>query len=651
MMPNPIRVASRYTKRGGIIQAPPEMVEAVSAWVLSSVAATTIAMVQSEMRENQNEVKARASLAPAVREVRNAISNGVKVRSLYDLMLGLWEEAVEIGWRDYESAVNSRPKFSDFSKQYKAGNKWLRDKLDSIDEFIAGRDQRTRVDREDLEEKINQLEGYLVRGGKAPITSRGLAKVFPVSRYMRGWRYKDILQDPSRLTHSGSLQLVKSHKRQVARIKSMAAETIAMQPENEAAIRARVKQRIEEATKKHREKVKQLKASGGKVAFDEVVVILTLARSENAGASWNADSQRVAVYYPHQKMGSGGIESQMTYLAMAVRHELQHMTQTLLQRSLGGPMSAGYPGGGSRTPAFEQWMMNPEKWFDEAPSFWREERDTAMRVLRDEGVIDSTGRGTDNIDFHALDDIEFFTRLQDSIDEAERAMRGLSGDTRNNAIDIWTGVIPRPAYTDRDFYRRIEELGGPKAIRKIKPHEFFVTLKKVPSARRKYTRALKELRKALGYRSNAMMPNPKRVAALHREAAGFDLRDFLHDAKRKAMNSLLRQVEREIKAKLGKSFESAFPDWEMVEVEVEEDTEALGFNEPNRYLSINATVKPKPSHPKIEYIWSDRELDRKMAQWTHDNGRRDGDLYDKASDNGEMGPDLRYYLYFGRFRW
>lgn len=148
-----------------------------------------------------------------------------------------------------------------------------------------------------------------------------------------------------------------------------------------------------------------------------------------------------------------------------------------------------------------------------------------------------------------------------------------------------------------------------------------------------------------------MKPNPKRVAALHREAAGFDLGDFLHEAKRKAMNSLLRQVEREIKAKIAKSFESAFPDWEMVEVEVEEDIEALGLNEPNRYLSVSATVKPKPSHPEIEYIWSDRELDKKMAQWTDDNGRRDGDLWGKAKDNDEMGPDLRYFLYFGRFRW
>lgn len=148
-----------------------------------------------------------------------------------------------------------------------------------------------------------------------------------------------------------------------------------------------------------------------------------------------------------------------------------------------------------------------------------------------------------------------------------------------------------------------------------------------------------------------MTPSPKRVATLHREAARFYLGDFLHEAKQKAMDSLLRQVEREVKAKLAKSFESAFPDWEMVEVEVEEDIESLGLNEVNRYLSVSATVKPKSSHPEIEYIWSDRELDKKMAQWTDDNGRMDGDLYGKAKDNDEMGSDLRYFLYFGRFRW
>lgn len=144
-----------------------------------------------------------------------------------------------------------------------------------------------------------------------------------------------------------------------------------------------------------------------------------------------------------------------------------------------------------------------------------------------------------------------------------------------------------------------------------------------------------------------MKPNPQRVAALHRDAAGFDLGDFLYETKRKAMKSLLRQVEREIKARIEKSFESAFPDWEVVKVEVEEDIEQLGLNEPNRYLMINATVKPKPSHPKIEYIWGESETEEGMERWAEDIGMYDA----QVKENGEMGADLRYYLYFGRFRW
>jgi len=144
-----------------------------------------------------------------------------------------------------------------------------------------------------------------------------------------------------------------------------------------------------------------------------------------------------------------------------------------------------------------------------------------------------------------------------------------------------------------------------------------------------------------------MTPDPKRVAARHRKAAKFDLINFLRDAKQEAMDSLFRQVEREIRSKLAKSFESAFPNWEMTKVEVEQDVERLGFNEPNRYLIIRATVKPKPSHPEIEYIWGETETERKMRLWAEDTGMYSGDL----RDNDEMGPDLRYFLYFGRFRW
>ena len=87
--------------------------------------------------------------------------------------------------------------------------------------------------------------------------------------------------------------------------------------------------------------------------------------------------------------------------------------------------------------------------------------------------------------------------------EGQRAMGDLSGDTRNNAIDIWTGIIKRPEtydYRTTDaWHDRYKELGGYEALKNIALHPFFDALRTVPSAKRKYTRALKEMRKALRY--------------------------------------------------------------------------------------------------------------------------------------------------------
>ena len=512
MFPSPSRVAARYTKHGGLIQAPPAMVEAISEWVMSSVAATQLVEVEERAKESRDEVRARASLKPVIREVRNAISNGVKVRALYNMVAGdggLWEQAMILGWYGEDSAYGSRPKYTAFSKQYKAGNAWLTGKLDSMADFVAGRDFRTVNSRKDTQTLVEKLKGYLVRGGKTPIKAGGLTKVFPISEYMKGWRYKDILQDPSRLAHSAGLQLINGYKNEVADIKSMAEEIVAMQPENEAEIRKRIKRKLRRALEDYQDEVEQLNAKGREMAFDDVTVFLTLDRSATAMASWTREKRLVTIYYPHRSMGFRGIESQMGDLVKSVRHELQHMAQTLLQKSL-GVMTAGLPGADVRTPDFKQWMKNPEEWFGAAPPYYRKERGKAMQMLRDEGAIDPTIRGQrirtkpQKVDFHALDDIEFFTRLQDSIDEAKRAVSGLSGEVRDNAIDIWTGIIERPeTYNYRntgEWAAAYNALGGYEALRNIALHPFFDALRKVPSAKRKYTRALKELRNALGYR-------------------------------------------------------------------------------------------------------------------------------------------------------
>ena len=146
-----------------------------------------------------------------------------------------------------------------------------------------------------------------------------------------------------------------------------------------------------------------------------------------------------------------------------------------------------------------------------------------------------------------------------------------------------------------------------------------------------------------------MTPSPSRIAALYRKTSRFDLGDYLREVKENAMSSLLQQVEREVQTKLAKSFESSFPDWEMVEVEIEERVDRQGGATYSSELLISATGKPKPSHPEYDWIYADDDLSRELLQWVDDITASSGT--GEARDNGEDGSNLRYYLYFGGFVW
>ena len=74
MTPNPTRVASRYMS-AGILQAPPAMVRAVSAWVIRTVAATKLKDVKAEEKEFTQQVQGR-KYQRAVKEFRKALGYG-----------------------------------------------------------------------------------------------------------------------------------------------------------------------------------------------------------------------------------------------------------------------------------------------------------------------------------------------------------------------------------------------------------------------------------------------------------------------------------------------------------------------------------------------------------------------------------------------
>lgn len=139
---------------------------------------------------------------------------------------------------------------------------------------------------------------------------------------------------------------------------------------------------------------------------------------------------------------SGGdprmIKRQMNEVARVVRHELQHLAQTVLENATNLD-TAGLPAGGERG------RVSPHS------------------TTEDE---------------HALRDVEFYTRLQDDIDEFLRLREkfGPAGDDRvtRKAIGVWVGEEPA------------QDVG----MWSLRPSRFFTELRK--HDRRKYRKAVGE---------------------------------------------------------------------------------------------------------------------------------------------------------------
>jgi hypothetical protein len=557
------RLADRWAaddtpRVAGIIQAPPKMVQAVSKWVVSTVAATVLKEQLAGQATFLATIPPRKSspLVKKIQEVRRAIRDGAKVRVLWKLFAdeqtGLWT----MSW-DYasQSAVEAwrgghKPRFAAFSAQYKAGNKWLLDAMTELSRWAKGKDQFTLDNVKWHTERNAELRSYIIAGGKRPIV-KVQRKAFPITKYMAGWRYEDILTDPGKIARSRKMQAEK----RLADVERQWAATQRQwardgKPDDSGA---------EEGTigflrRTFQKNLDELETQAAGLAFDDVQVNVHVHQDSRALASWNPMHHVVTVYFPRATTAWG-----MSGLVGSVEHELQHMTQTLLQHTF-GVGNAGLPKLDTLTPGFSQWMNQTEKWMKEHPTL-RTERDKAMEQLDDQGVIrHDLGHGRtwktppQKIDFHALDDREFFTRLQDSIRSVTPRLSKLSGKTRDNAIDLYTYVIPIPSSNDKDWHEKVKALGGYDELSSVMhgPSPFFKALKNVPSARGKYVRAVKELRKALGYKGSNKAAAVTMLATRWLAAAGTakDITDNLRP---------LAQAVKDYVAALNRGLEHQFP--------------------------------------------------------------------------------------------
>jgi len=159
----------------------------------------------------------------------------------------------------------------------------------------------------------------------------------------------------------------------------------------------------------------------------------------------------------------GGPEKDAAWYRPLIEHELRHVAQDLINFSEGLYDRGGRPSRKMLTPDYTQ-----------------QDEDAARQKLRAVGIDPR------QVAIHHLDDVEFYTDLADAVGEYKRQQPKFDHLPRNETIRFFVGGKANPEVA--------QEL---RSLR-MHPLPFFTTLKRVPSARGKYQKAVNELLKATG---------------------------------------------------------------------------------------------------------------------------------------------------------
>ena len=407
------------------------MVDAITAWVQAVVAANIAAEQEAKKEEG---LRFRQNRLPLYEPALKALAD------LRDLLpvgqtRGLWAA--------YQNLVSILPPLSGYFHPLKgkdfqtltpekraAISKHLDEVQENIDKVLDS--GQWLVD--EAAKVLRRLQPYL-KPGVGPSEGKDVIREFPVD--LRGWRYADVAS------------------RYPKEMESFFRRNIEDLGKNPAA---------KDVLKLLQDKLDDLIL--GNHPWSKIKVRLTpQIGSENVLGSWNEGTKTLSL-----KVRSGILVWELEgRLREVVRHELQHFTQSLLNEALGrgtypvervpGP---GMPSRHIMTPKFRQ-TMNPP-------------------------------RGMTEVQVHALDDLEFFSRLSDAIRDAQMVLRDtelhmqdyykrdLTSEERKAHLTVFMGMRPRDA--------EMREL-----TRYTPMDPFFMALLKY--AKDKWKRAAKELLRKL----------------------------------------------------------------------------------------------------------------------------------------------------------
>ena len=239
--------------------------------------------------------------------------------------------------------------------------------------------------------------------------------------------------------------------------------------------------------------------------YDKLTVNLLERMPGSASGAWNDKTGTIMLLMPGGWSDAAeSAEKVEASVGRTLRHELIHVAQSIMSDAFGmdddvsGPLlkrsaRPGMPSKSIMTPDVHQGLRDPY-----------EPKATTMRMKL-------SSQGIKAPDLHGLDDIEFYTRLSDAIDDLKKvSMTGLSAAERNKAIGIFTGSIsPPPVTPNMAEWRKFDpkkkiyplmfpgHMGVPRGNPSILvPNETFMIWKR--NARGKWKKAVKELTKAVG---------------------------------------------------------------------------------------------------------------------------------------------------------
>lgn len=305
------------------------------------------------------------------------------------------------------------------------------------------------------EAEIAKLRTYLMPGVSA--MKGDSEKEFPID--LTGWKYGD-----------------EEMKKRVDEI--VTKDLASLQEMYDEQSKRVVKPEFEEYRKELLESLKAQIAKGG---WNSIKVTVTQEDLKGCKAYWQPGTRRIVISVPYNSNPAA-----LTDLASTLRHELQHFSQTYLAYTLGKLEGVGLPSRKIQTPEYKQWMSPTH------PSFQPDEARTRqlLKRLKEEGILPR------QINFHDLDDIEFYTELVDAIDDFKGKWSRAPTGPLNIAVKLFTGVIPEPNSHDKDWHEQMNALGGYEFARTFRGNGAFLAWK--ARAPGKYQKALKEFVKAVG---------------------------------------------------------------------------------------------------------------------------------------------------------